>query len=332
MGGVGAARAGRGFRDGGPVVDRVAELEQAVGGDVPWRRLPGLHWDHDPLSSVVLYNAEALVVLDRNGGRITHLFSLVDGHPYALSGTCKAYQFLDMDWPSDSGTQCDGIVLQNTVWTPNHAYVACDVDPSRGTTGTSPAGNDAFDWYYPDNFNTYDEVGTGDPLAVTFEYGEGSPPADAPDTLPDLHTRLAEDHRAKRAGERGVVLHDVEAFGRFRKTVRLDGRAVHVTYTGTLPGHRVANEFCVDLWAAAMQGRRQTATVAADGRSAEVVNEAGLAVRVELGAGCEFSAAARAPQDPPTVETLRLHRVMTDDLEIVAPGGGDFDYRVVLPG
>jgi hypothetical protein len=129
-----------------------------------------------------------------------------------------------------------------------------------------------------------------------------------------------------------VVLHDVEAFGRFRKTVRLDGRAVHVTYTGTLPGHRVANEFCVDLWAAAMQGRRQTATVAADGRSAEVVNEAGLAVRVELGAGCEFSAAARAPQDPPTVETLRLHRVMTDDLEIVAPGGGDFDYRVVLPG
>jgi hypothetical protein len=129
-----------------------------------------------------------------------------------------------------------------------------------------------------------------------------------------------------------VVLHDVDAFGRFRKTVRLDGRIVHVAYTGTLPGHRVANEFCVDLWAAAMQGRRQTATVAPDGRSAEVVNEAGLAVRLELGSGCEFSAAARAPQDEPTVETLRLHRVMTDDLEIVAPDGGDFDYRIVLPG
>jgi hypothetical protein len=321
------------FRDAGPVVDRVAQLEDVVDRDAapPWRRERGLHWDHDPLPSVVLYNARALVVLDRNGGRITHLFCMVDGRPYSVSGTCKAYQFLDMDWPSDSGVQCDGIVLQNTVWTPNHAYVASDVDPSRGTTGTSPAGDDAFDWYYPDNFNAYDEVST-DPAAVTFEYGEGGPPADAPDNLQDLAARLAEDHRAKRAGERGVVLHDVEAFGRFRKTVRLDGHVVHVSYTGTLPGHRVANEFCVDLWAAAMQGKGQTATVSADGRSAEVVNEAGLAVRVELGPGCEFSAAARAPQDRPTVETLRLHRVMTDDLEIVAPEGGDFAYQVVLPG
>lgn len=42
--------------------------------------------------------------------------------------------------------------------------------------------------------------------------------------------------------------------------------------------------------------------------------------------------AAPVPQDPPTVETLRVHRVMTDDLEIIAPNGGDFDYRIVLPG
>jgi hypothetical protein len=322
------------YRDAGPVVDRVGQLEDAVDRDAPpaWRQVRGLHWDHDPLRNVVLYNAQALVVLDRNGGRITHLFSLVDGRPYAVSGTCKAYQFLDMDWPSDSGVQCDGIVLQNTVWTPNHGYVACDVDPSQGTTGTSPAGDDAFDWYYPDNFNAYDEVDTTEAVAVAFEYGDGSPLEDAPDDLQDLEARLAEDHRAKRAGERGVVLHDVDAFGRFRKTVQLDGSAVHVSYSGTLPGHRVANEFCVDLWAAAMQGRRQAATVAADGRSAEVVNEAGLRVRLELGSGCEFSAATLAPQDQPTVETLRLHRVMTDDLEIVAPNGGDFDYRIVLPG
>jgi hypothetical protein len=322
------------FRDAGPVVDRVAQLEDVVDRDAApaWRRERGLHWDHDPLPSVVLYNRQALAVLDRNGGRITHLFSLVDGRPYAMSGTCKAYQFLDMDWASNSGVQCDGIVLQNTVWTPNHAYVACDVDPSQGTTGTSPAGDQAFDWYYPDNFNAYDEIAGRDPLAVTFEYGDGLPPADAPDNLQALDARLAEDHRAKRAGERGVVLHDVEAFGRFRKTVRLDGPVVHVSYTGTLAGHRVANEFCLDLWAAAMQGRKQAATVAPDGRSAEIVNDAGLSVRLELGSGCEFSAAARAPQNPPTVETLRLHRVMTDDLEIVAPDGGDFDYRIVLPG
>jgi hypothetical protein len=210
--------------------------------------------------------------------------------------------------------------------------VACDVEPSRGTTGTSPAGDRAFDWYYPDNFNAYDEIaGAEDGLAVTFEYGDGQL-EDAPATLDDLAARLAEDHRAKRAGERGVVLHDVEAFGRFRKTVRLDGSVVHVSYTATKPGHRIANEFCVDLWAAAMLGRRQTATVAEDGRSAEAVNEAGLAVRVELGEGCVFSPAVTAPQDPPTVETLRVHRVMTDDLEIIAPNGGDFGYRIVLPG
>ena len=341
-----AQRGGAGtFRDDGPVVERIAQLERLVDPDTPpaWRRLPGLHWDHDPLPSVVLYNTQALVVLDRNGGRITHLFSLADGHPYAVSGTCKAYQFLDMDWPSDSGTECDGIVLQNTVWTPNHAYVACDVEASQGTTGTSPDGDRAFDWYYPDNFNAYDEVAStfggtvggtvagGDTPAVTFAYGPGEPLADAPHTLADLDDRLAEDHRAKRAGERGVVLHDVEAFGAFRKTIRLDGSVVHVSYTGTQPGHRVANEFCVDLWAAAMEGRRQTAIVAADGRSAEVTNEAGLAVRVELGNGCEFSPAVRAPAEPPTVETRRVHRVMTDDLEIVAPDGGDFDYRIVLP-
>jgi len=321
------------FRDAGPVVDRVAQLEDAVdpAAAPPWRRVRGLHWDHDPLPNAVLYNARALVVLDRNGGRITHLFCMKDGRPYSVSGTCKAYQFLDMDWAADSGVQCDGLVLQNTVWTPNHAYVACDVDASRGTIGASPAGDDAYDWYYPDNFNAYDELPAG-PDAVTFAYGEGAPLTDAPDDLDALSARLAEDHRAKRAGERGVVLHDVAAFGRFRKTVRLDGPVVHVSYADTLPGHRVANEFCVDLWSAAMRGRRQAVTVAADGRSAEIEGDDGLAVRLELGAGCEFSAATRAPRDEPTVETLRLHRVMTDDLEIVAPAGGEFDYRIVLPG
>ena len=54
-------------------------------------------------------------------------------------------------------------------------------------------------------------------------------------------------------------------------------------------------------------------------------------MRVELGRNCEFTPAVCAPLDPPTVESLRVHRVMTDDLEIVSPAGGDFDYRIVLP-
>ena len=52
---------------------------------------------------------------------------------------------------------------------------------------------------------------------------------------------------------------------------------------------------------------------------------------MRLGAGCAFTAATCAPLDPPTVEKLRLHRVMTDNVEIVAPDGGDFDYEIGLP-
>jgi hypothetical protein len=331
-------RAPAAHRDGGPVVERVAQLEQDLhGGTSPaWRRpdAAGLQWDHDPLANVLLYTEQALVVLDRNGGRITHLFSIVDGRPCSLSGTFKAYQFLEVDWPSDSARECDGIVLQNTVRTPNHAYVACDVEAALGTTGASPPGDHAVDWCYPDNFNFYDEVdgpaAVGGAPAVTFEYGDSARVQHAPDSLPELEARLDEDRAAKLAGDRGVVVHDVGAFGRFRKTVRLEGRTVHVTYRDTRPGHRVANEFCVDLWASAMDGQRQTHTVASDGASAEVSNGT-LAVRVELGGNCEFSSATRAPLDPPTVASLRVHRVMTDDLEIVCPAGGDFDYRIVLP-
>ena len=75
--------------------------------------------------------------------------------------------------------------------------------------------------------------------------------------------------------------------------MRLDGRTVHVAYRDTEPGHRVANEFCVDLLAAALHGHRQTHAVAADGRSATVTNDDGLAVRLELGRGAGSPTASR---------------------------------------
>ena len=56
-----------------------------------------------------------------------------------------------------------------------------------------------------------------------------------------------------------------------------------------------------------------------------------MEVQVQLGAGCEFTAATCASLDPPNVDKLRLHRVMTDNVEIVAPDGGAFDYRITLP-
>jgi hypothetical protein len=125
----------------------------------------------------VLYNEQALVVLDRNGGRITHLFAMVNRRPVAVSGTYKAYQSLDLDWASDAGSECDGLVLQNTVATPNHAYVAGDVDASGTTGGESPTPGELYGWAYPDNFNAYVEQACdqADGPAVAFTYGDTVP-------------------------------------------------------------------------------------------------------------------------------------------------------------
>jgi hypothetical protein len=314
----------RTYRDSGPVIEQVAALADAA----PWR-IPGkegLQWDHDPLPNVILHNARALVVIDLNGGRITHLFAIVDGRPCSLSGTFKAYQFLDLDWASEAGVKCDGIVAQNTVCTPNHAYAACDVEAARGTIGSGAPDDRIFDWYYPDNFNAYGVVG-GDDASVTLAYEDGAPLDQTPTTLQELDRRLVQDRESRVAGGPGFVLHDVARFGRFTKTIRLDGTTVRVSYTDTRPGHLVANEFCVDLWAAAVRGQRQAPQV--QDRTARVTNDAGIAVTVRLGAGCDFSAATLLPSEPPTVESLRLHRVMTDNIEIVGRGGA-FDYEIEL--
>jgi hypothetical protein len=330
------------FCDTGPLIENVLAAEAALDASRPGGRPPawsgaqrGLQWDHDPLANVVLYNHDALVVIDRNGGRITHLFAMVDSRPVSLSGTFKAYQFIDLDWGSPTGIECDGLVLQNTVYTPNHAYIACDSGAAQGALGQSPALDSVFDWYYPDNFNAYEVIArTGGPdPSVTLRYGPGTlSPADAPVTIDELTERLVEDRVAKLDGKPGHVVHDNAEFGTFEKTIRLDGRTIHIDYTGTRPGHTVANEFCVDLRAATLDGRRQTATVEPGGTTATVANEDKLTVQVVLGAGCEFSAATLAGPGDPGVESFRLHRVMTDNIEIVAPDGGDFGYRIELPG
>ncbi|HEY6796141.1 MAG TPA: hypothetical protein VI248_15810 [Kineosporiaceae bacterium] len=336
--------------DSGPVIDRVAALEADLDAahPAPWRlrcrSAAGLQWDHDPLPNVILYNEQALVVIDRNGGRITHLFSMVDGQPRSVSGTFKAYQFLDVDWDSTAGVECDGIVLQNTVYGPNHAYVACDVEPSRGTLGESPRDDSLTQWYYPDNFNCYvvqDLAPTATGPSVTLLYGSSTPDVEAPVTLKELAELLTRDleerlnGRAGVGGVPGVVLHDLERFGAFQKTITLEGRTVVVRYRNTKPGHLVANEFCVDLWASAMRGRRQTRYLRVDPATgsavADVVNEAGLTVSLTLGKGCTFSPATTAPLDPPTQESLRLHRVMTDTVEVVATGAEGFDFQITLP-
>lgn len=322
------------YHDAGPVVEQVAAHESRLAPAPPWRCSggAGLQWDHDPLPCIVLYNRQLLVVIDRNGGRITHLFGRIDGRPYSVSGTFKAYQFLDVDWSNGTGQECDGIVLQNTVYTPNHAYVACDVDASRGTSGEAPSSDRGFPWIYPDNFNAYDVVAEGHGARpwVTLEYGKGTDDP-TPTTLEQLDALLERDREGKVADGPGggVVLHDTATFGRFTKKITLAGAAVRVEYTGVPPQHVVANEFCVDLWSSTVRGTRQTRQLGADGRTVTLTNGS-PAVDVRLGQGCDFSAATCAPLTPPTSETLRLHRVLTDTVEIVSANGGDFDYDIVV--
>ena len=252
-----------------------------------------------------------------------------------MSGTFKAYQFVDADWAVDSGVECDGIVLQNTVWSPNHGYVACDVEASRGTVGSRPPNDRGLDLYYPDNFNLYDEVfdGTDGPTAlpaVTFEYGPGTG-EDPPSTVAGLTALLAADRVEKLAGRRGTVLHDVDEFG----VVPQDRPARRPQRARRLPGHR----------ARPPGGERVLRRPARSGAARAPADARGGPGRAErdgherrrpdgaprAGPGCGFSDGVTTPMDAPTADSLRLHRVLTDDLEIVAPDGGDFSYRIVLP-
>ena len=327
-----AATGGTGaFCDDGPVVDTLPTLRYA--NDNPMAHLRGMplqdsgvHWDHDPIANVILYNAEALVVFDRNGGRITHLFSLVDGEPLCVSGTFKCYQYTSAD-----GTICDGPVVQNTVFTPNHAYVATDLEQTRAILGTmqDPRRTSPQPWWYPDNFNVYEdgEIGGDGGRSVGFRYRPGSVPPPTID-MPAFTALLEQDRRARQgSGEPPVVWHD-PANGSFDKTVTLHGRTLTVAYTGVRPGHVVANEFCVDLWAAMNSGAQLIRHVgAADG----TVALGDATVTVVPGPGCTFSDDTRATLHDRPDRYLRGHRVLTDRLDVVCPTGGDFFYTITLP-
>ena len=218
--------AGGSFVDGGPVLAALAALPPEIG-------LDPRHWDGDPNPTIVLYNPEALVVVDRNGGRVTHAFVLRDGVPRTVSGTFKSYQYRD-----PAGVECDGHVLQNTVWTPNHRYLGSDVGlltrrrvdwtysrPVRtGDAGTRREGR-----VVPDNFNAYtcgtvDSAGGG--VRCTYDRG-WAPGATTQAELVDLWRR---DGLARRTGTTDrMTWHEDTAFA---KTFTLDGTTLRVAYTG----------------------------------------------------------------------------------------------------
>lgn len=315
---------GGSFVDEGPVLAALAALPPDIG-------LDPRHWDGDPNPTLVLYNPAALVVVDRNGGRVTHAFVLQDGVPRTVSGTFKCYQYRD-----PAGVECDGHVLQNTVWTPNHRYLGSDIGVlgRRGVAWTyarpvrtGDAGTATVSRIVPDNFNAYTCGVDGDGVRCAYDRG-WTPTATTQAELVDLWER---DGLARRTGTTDrMTWHEDTAFA---KTFTLDGTTLRVSYTGVTPGHVVDNELCVDLWAGAHEGRLLTRAADADGVT---VAMAGVgASRLALGAGCELTPASRAETVAQAAaqglatEFLTLHRVLTEAVQVRATAS-DFSYAVEL--
>lgn len=312
-------------------------LRAAHTADAWWEGAPreadGLHWDRDLLANVVLYNDTVLAVLDRNGGRVTQLFCRVGGRAVSVSGTNKAYQFLEVGPPQIA---CDGSRLQNTVFTVNHAYLATDVvqarpRPGRYSDQRNPDGENPT--WLPDNFNAYactgrvedpSSPGAPGPAVVEAAYVT-TPVADLPASAllsweDEVVGHCERDGDRLRAGQPGVVWHEGAGF---TKTISLSGRRLHVVYSGTTVGHEVANEFSVDLLDLLEGGDPQQRLVAPT--TATVTGAGGVAVRVVLGSGCAFTSDTRRVRGPGS-------RVLTEDIRIRATGSAGFDYTIELPG
>lgn len=314
------------YVDGGPVLQQLAAIRYAVAGPRDGRYLnraivpDSLRWDKDNLPNVILYNRQVLVVIDLNGGRVTHVFAVVNGNPCCLSGTFKCYQFLTGEKLHGDNVLCDGEVLQNTVYTPNHSYIACDVLQAAGVMGTKfnpkSTANANLDCYYPDNFNTYDVLGKGASYVDLKYSNTGNAPATM--DIATFRSLLASDRMDRMAGGSGVVHHP---YPEFTKRISLANRVVSVQYWGAQPGHTVANEFCVDLYRAALYGdaivRRALSPT-----NIELSGTRGSSVNLQLGPNCTFT-----PETDGGTANLHLHRAISDCLDIVCSQGADFSYQ-----
>ncbi|MBA3906562.1 MAG: hypothetical protein H0X35_07755 [Pseudonocardiales bacterium] len=312
----------QGFVDDGPVLDALAALP-------PELRLDPRHWDGDPNPTLVLYNPDALVVIDRNGGRVTHAFVLRDGVPRTVSGTFKSYQYRDR-----TDVECDGHMLQNTVWTPNHRYIGSDVDLltrrrvdwtyARPARAGDP-GDAIVTRVVPDNFNAYTCGIVGNGVRCTYDRG-WAPGSTSEPELKDLWSR---DGIARRTGTADrMTWHEDTTFS---KTFTLDGTVLRVDYTGVAPGHVVDNELCVDLWAGAQEGLLLSR--AADDSGVTLTMDGGGIARLTTGPGCELTPASRAETVAQAAdrgldtEFLTLHRVLTDSVQVRATAS-DFSYTI----
>lgn len=344
----------------GPLLDL---LQRAGTADPYWKpadpETSGRYLDHDCLQNIVLYNRQVMLVIDRNGGRITHIFGQVNQRQVSLSGNCKAPQFLSVVPAQNAGpatfdpacqatgpgqaygmpleVQCDGPRLDNTPFTANHAYVATDVLQAAPRLGTfSDPRNDGPELcWIPDLFNHYEcDVDRRNPSSptVTCSYLQQSgllPEVPAWDSLQGL---LARDGTARRSSDgEGVVWHP---FRSFSKTIRLTGRRITISYEDVEPGHQVANEFSPDL-ERLLNGEPGVVKQSRGHRSMSVTGPRNVTLTLALGENCSFLPGASATVMPSDRrlwgEYGRLNRIMSTDLRLVCKEGGDFSYHIDCP-
>jgi hypothetical protein len=242
----------------------------------------------------VLYNRRALLVVDRNGGRLTNVFSLVGDRAISVSGTFKAQQFLSFvgsEGVDSVAVGCDGQAIQNTVFGPNHAYIATDVAQAhweRGINRDERTPERDQPCWNPDNFNAYQCAAVDAPVPTVtcqLQPATGSAPLD-----PDLFNAACElDGAARRRGEPGIVCHANEPATLISKTFTLQDNVIGVRYDNVPAGHVVTNEFCVDLENSVLCGDQQRKSVTG---GAVTLTNAGAAVTVTLISGCQFDVCA----------------------------------------
>ena len=324
----------------GPLLDLMVRLGRAGAG--------GRFWDDDLLPNDLLYNDQVLAVLDRNGGRITHLFMIdpATGRALCVSGTPKAYQWTGPAPGRREWLTGDGGVLENTVLTPNHLYVASDLREARPRVGwrheDRPRQSSPRRWLYPDTFNEYEAVVDPRGGAVRYTYGpaSGTPQPEAGALLEaTFNDACANDSAARSPGGdpgRAVIWRETGGSLAFVKTIALTARRLTVHYEQAPPGHLVGNEFCVDVHAGLTGGGFQQKWSDADGRTVIFQGPRGGRVSLTAGPGCELTAAsllsdlATARTRHAAADYLRLHRVLTDAVEIRCRAGGSFDYVVTM--
>ena len=288
----------------------------------------GCYWDQDLLGTIVLYNEHVLLVIDRNGGRITNIFARAGADAISVSGTLKSPQFLSFLGAGAVG--CDGSRLQNTVFTPNHAYVATDVNEAAATIGTVQQDGTSIVSLYPDNFNSYlCTVEAADRSVVCTYPAAGSGDEVYPFDSAKFNSACEADRIERQGNGPGLIYPIARHPDGFTKTITLTDREISVRHDGVLPGHVVSNEFCVDQLTALMTHTPQS-TQAGANRITLTRGAAGVTVLIDY--NCSFVPAVREPTGSDRSAALvaygELHRVLTDDLRIVCEAGGAFGYRI----